>query len=119
MKFIWRFSETIPLISFNHSIDFVQRFHWIRSTIPLDLSRLSVAFVLTIRQFRRSFLAVLSGSAGKRKGQKPCIRRPLPFLYSCCCGSFLIQISGVREFRSSGVQKLQTILLVRFCMLSK
>jgi len=26
-KFIWRFSETIPLILFNNSIDFVQRFH--------------------------------------------------------------------------------------------
>jgi len=48
------------LDSSNDSIDFVQRFQWIRSTIPLDLSSHSAAFVASIRRFRRSFPAVLA-----------------------------------------------------------
>jgi hypothetical protein len=52
------------LISSNNSIDFVQRFQWIRSTIPLDLFRHSAAFVASIRRFRRSFPAVLRLQTG-------------------------------------------------------
>jgi len=31
-----QFAETNPLISFNDSIDFVERFQWFCSTIPLE-----------------------------------------------------------------------------------
>jgi hypothetical protein len=55
-----RFQETIPLISFNDSIDFVQQFQWICSTIPLNLSRHSAAFIAPKRRFCRSFSAVLA-----------------------------------------------------------
>jgi hypothetical protein len=51
------------LDSSNDSIDFVQRFQWIRSTIPLDLSSHSAAFVASVRRFRRSFPAVLASLA--------------------------------------------------------
>jgi hypothetical protein len=59
---ICRFSETKPLISFNKSIDFVQRFHWFRSTIPLILFRQTAVFPSSIRQFHRFRLAVSRGS---------------------------------------------------------
>jgi len=39
------------LISFNKSIDFVQQFHWIRSTIPLILLRKTGGFVVCKRHF--------------------------------------------------------------------
>ena len=41
----WRFRETKPLISLNDSIEIVQRFHWFRSTIPMDLFRETGVFV--------------------------------------------------------------------------
>jgi len=55
-----RFQETKSLISLNDSIDFVQQFQWIRSTIPLVLFRHSAAFVATIRRFCRSFPTILA-----------------------------------------------------------
>jgi hypothetical protein len=54
-----RIRETIPLISFDDSIDFVQQFHWFRSTIPLTLFPEIAKMASAIQRFSPLILQLL------------------------------------------------------------
>lgn len=54
-----------PLVLFNHSIDFVQRFQWICRTIPMDWLRKTGGFLFREHRMADSISAVAVRENGK------------------------------------------------------
>ena len=59
-EFIWQVNSEKLAVIRNDSIDFVERFHWFRSTNPLILLNDSNGFVLSFSRFCRPYLSSLS-----------------------------------------------------------
>ncbi|MBR3471860.1 MAG: hypothetical protein IKH22_04655 [Prevotella sp.] len=59
------------MISLNDSIDFVQRFHWFRSTISMEWLRQTAVLCASLQRFQRIKLTVSTAATAKPTPRLP------------------------------------------------